>query len=53
LVRNLFAGPLQAGAHEVMWNSRDREGNLVAAGVYFLRLKVGSRERMDRVVVLR
>lgn len=33
-VRSLFAGTLESGAHELVWNGRDDRGFVVATGVY-------------------
>lgn len=39
LVRNLHAGSLEAGPHQVVWNGRGPDGRMSAAGIYFFRLK--------------
>ncbi len=38
-VRELTAGQVAAGRHEVVWDGRDHAGRLSAAGVYFVLLK--------------
>ncbi|MBZ0268612.1 proprotein convertase P-domain-containing protein, partial [bacterium] len=38
LVRMLQNGPAEAGAHTVTWDGRDRSGQRVSGGVYFVRL---------------
>lgn len=35
LVRELFAGPLDAGPHEIRWDGRDATGGRVASGTYY------------------
>ena len=39
-VRQLWQGPLEAGAHRFAWNGRDEVGRGVAAGVYIYRVEV-------------
>lgn len=41
-VRSLFAGNLESGSHELVWNGRGQDGRMAAAGVYFARLKTES-----------
>lgn len=54
LVRGLFHGPASDGAKVVGWNGRDERGAPVAAGVYFVALRVDGRPaRTERVVVVR
>jgi hypothetical protein len=38
LVRTLRDGPAEAGGHTVKWDGRDRSGQRVSGGVYFVRL---------------
>jgi hypothetical protein len=38
LVRTLVDGHRESGHHSVVWDGRDRGGNMVASGVYFYRL---------------
>jgi hypothetical protein len=38
VVATLANGSAAAGAHQVSWDSRNRDGDLVAAGLYFVRL---------------
>ena len=53
LVRTLLEGHRGAGRHVVNWDGRDDTGNAVASGVYFYRLKAGSREAERRMTYLR
>ena len=39
-VRQLWQGPLGAGAHRFTWDGRDEEGKGVAAGVYIYKVEV-------------
>jgi hypothetical protein len=52
-VRTLHEGPLTAGTHELRWNGLDDQGNGVAAGVYFYRLKAGAYEQSRRMTFIR
>jgi hypothetical protein len=49
----LAGEPLDAGAHAVRWDGRNRSGRAVAAGVYFLRLQAGSEARSGKILRLR
>jgi len=52
-VQTLASGSLAPGPHVARWNGRDRQGNEVRAGVYFVRLTTGSRVFHKRVVALK
>ena len=51
-VRTLAAGPQAAGGHTALWDGRDGTGNVVASGVYLVRLRANGEARMTRVVKL-
>lgn len=38
MVRELIAGQMESGRHDIVWNGRDNHGQAAAAGVYFARL---------------
>ena len=40
LIRTLTSGTLNQGANLINWDGRDEDGDRIAGGVYFLRLKV-------------
>ena len=42
-----------AGLHELAWNGRDRESGPVAAGAYFVRVRVGVETRVRKVTLVR
>jgi len=44
---------LEGGRHEYAWDGRGSTGEAVASGVYFLRLRAGSTDRMRKVVIVR
>jgi hypothetical protein len=52
-VRSLFRGLLPAGAQALSWDGLDQRGARAAAGVYFVRLRVGGEERVLKVVRMR
>jgi hypothetical protein len=51
-VTTLFSGALPAGGRSVLWNGRAADGTQAVAGVYFVRLRMGSRIETRRVVHL-
>jgi 1,4-alpha-glucan branching enzyme len=53
LVRVLGEGAHPAGRSEVSWNSTNRRGDRVAAGVYIIRIEAGGREALRKAIVLR
>jgi len=42
-----------AGRHQIIWNGRDQQGNLVSSGVYFYRIEAGSFAETKRLVLLK
>ncbi|HWN80956.1 MAG TPA: FlgD immunoglobulin-like domain containing protein, partial [Candidatus Udaeobacter sp.] len=50
LVQTLLAGPLPAGAHRLTW---DGAGAASGSGVYFIRLRSGSEQAVEKVVRVR
>lgn len=52
-VRTLSSGFREAGPHEVVWDGRNTEGNLVPAGVYFYALRADAGELRRRAVLQR
>ena len=54
LVRNLFENKLLSpGEYSVFWDGRDKNEKLVAPGVYYCNLQIGSRTLTKRIVLLR
>jgi hypothetical protein len=49
----LGGGPLGPGSHTLTWTGRDRRGQPVASGVYFLRLRAGAEILSRRVTLIR
>jgi len=52
-VRSLAAGSFPAGEHQLTWNGKDDRGEKVSSGVYFYRLKAGSRIESHSLTILR
>lgn len=52
-VRELVNRPLPGGEHRVIWDCRDDAGQPVSDGVYFFKLRIGERQRVEKVVVVR
>ncbi len=53
LVRTLLHENRVAGAHMARWDGRTSQGELVPAGVYFMRLEAGSFSHTEKIVALR
>ena len=52
-VRQVWRGVEPAGYHKAVWNGRSDTGDIVASGIYFIRLKVGERTMNRRIAILR
>jgi hypothetical protein len=53
LVRTLAMTEFPAGRHVLDWDVRDGAGSRVGAGLYFTRIRVGTLESRQKLVVLR
>ncbi len=53
LVRELGAGPIDAGFHEVPWDGRSQTGGSVGSGIYLYRLEVGHERTTGKMVLLK
>ena len=53
LVRRMIDGVAERGRHTCEWDGRDEGGGPVSAGVYFVRLEVGERSAVRRMVLLK
>ena len=53
LVRELSAGNLPAGQHEIVWDGHDTDGAQVGSGVYIARLMAGDRTAVRKVTLVR
>ncbi|MBN2566345.1 MAG: right-handed parallel beta-helix repeat-containing protein, partial [Candidatus Eisenbacteria bacterium] len=52
-VATLYSGHQEPGTHRVTWDGRDRFGNGVAAGIYFVRLETSDFRATAKMVLLR
>jgi len=53
LVRRLANQWMEPGPRNLVWNGRDGRGRWVAAGVYLVRVRAGTQQATERVVLLR
>ncbi len=53
LVTTLVRANMNAGAHQVIWNSRDQYGNTVASGMYFYRMQYQDQTLTQKMVLMR
>ena len=49
----LMDGALPAGRHSVIWTGRNEQGEIVASGTYFYRLKAGSFTKTCKMTLLK
>jgi hypothetical protein len=52
-VRRLAEGPGEPGMRTVVWDGRDQAGSRVAAGIYFVRLRLDGRIWTRKAVLIR
>lgn len=53
MVRTLVDGRVEAGAHQIPWDSRNDRGASLASGPYLYRLTAGSRVQTQRMLLLK
>jgi len=53
LVKSLLDGWIDAGAHQVIWDGRNENGETVGSGVYFCQLVSGRHSRTAKLVLLK
>lgn len=46
-------GEMEMGLHSVVWDSNDNNGNELASGIYFLRIKAGDFIDTKKMVILK
>ncbi|MCK4653326.1 MAG: hypothetical protein KAU01_02655 [Candidatus Cloacimonetes bacterium] len=52
-VKTLVNEVLPSGAHSVVWNGRDSNGNRVGSGIYFYKLQSGKFEEIKKMILLK
>jgi hypothetical protein len=52
-VRTLVSGERAAGPHQVQWKGRNDQGQPVASGVYFYRIRAGDFKASQKTVLVR
>ena len=52
-VTTLVDDRMEAGYHNIKWNSTDSHGNEIATGVYFYRIKAGNFVKSKKMVLLK
>lgn len=53
MVRTLVDEPMAAGTHDVIWDGKDEQGNQVASGIYFYKLRSGDYEDTKKMVMMK
>jgi len=52
LVKSIHTGSLEAGTHQLDWDSRDTDGRRSAVGLYFVRVESAGRLEARKIVLL-
>ncbi|MBD3378686.1 DUF11 domain-containing protein [candidate division KSB1 bacterium] len=53
LIRTLAQGPIQAGAHTVVWDGRDYNGRMVPSGPYLYTIEINNFEQTRKMMLLK
>ncbi|MCD6081585.1 T9SS type A sorting domain-containing protein, partial [candidate division WOR-3 bacterium] len=51
-IHTIMDGSMEAGYHLITWDRKDRNGDRLTPGVYFMRIKVGPYEKVHKLVIL-
>lgn len=52
-VKSLYDGFWKNGLHQVHWEGRDSSGQYAPSGVYLLRVQIGTRTRVHRMIMMK
>ena len=52
-IKKVSEGMVSAGQHAATWNSSDQSGSIVSSGIYFVRLQVGSKFEVKKMILAR
>jgi flagellar hook assembly protein FlgD len=52
-VKTLSIGTLNAGAHSLVWNGTDEQGNPAASGLYFYRIKTNEQDISGKMLLMK
>ena len=53
VVRTLVDEPMTPGVHHKIWDGRDDQGNQVASGIYFYRLRASEFQDSKKMVLMK
>jgi hypothetical protein len=53
IIRILMNDKLSPGYHQVIWDGRDNQGNLVSSGIYFVELRTENHIYMNKIFLLK
>jgi hypothetical protein len=52
-VASLVNGPMEAGQHDIQWDSKDSDGRPLASGIYFYRIKTAGFVDSKKMMLLK
>ena len=52
-IRTLKAGYLSSGFNKVKWNCKDQDGDSIANGTYFYKIKANKTDKTGKVIILK
>ena len=53
LLKELVGGEYSPGNYSVVWDGRDRNGNVLASGVYFYRMEAAAFDKIRKMILLK
>jgi len=52
-VTRLLNDELDIGNHSVIWNGTDMNGNKVSSGIYFYRVSVNAKQKVNKMIMIK